>query len=173
MFRLSLDSREKFWPSRIYRTGEHKILPDEQSLFVAKVIEIFHLIDPPSPDADHVHMRPLRARQQILIVLSGKATDKAVRGNPIRALRKDRPAVYHELKAFAEFIGMAVERDRSKSDASTPAIENFRAIDQLKTHIVKRMNPLAVRPPQFRIFDLKFQVGELSHDLGRPRDDAT
>ncbi len=172
MFRLSLDCREKFWSSGIDRAGEHKILPDEQSLFVAKVIEIFHFIDSPSPDADHVHVRLFGARQQIVIVRAGDATDKAMRGNPIRALGEYRSAVYHKLKGLAEFIGMAIEHDRSKSHASTPAIEDFLAIDKLETHIVKGMSPLAVRPPQFRILDLKFEIGDFSDDLGRSRDDA-
>jgi hypothetical protein len=117
-------------------------------------------------------MRLFGARQQIVIVRSGNAADKTVRGDPIRALRKDRPAVHDKLKALAELIGMAIEGDRSKSNASTPAIEHFLAIDKLETHIVKGMSPLTVRPPQFRILDLKLMIRDFSHDLRRSRDEA-
>ncbi len=95
-------------------------------------------------------MRLFGARQQIVIVRSGNATDKTVRGNPICAFCEDRPAVYQKLKALAEFIDMPIQDDRSKSNASTPAIEDLLAIDKFETHIVKGMDPGPVWPPQFR-----------------------
>ncbi len=136
-----------------------------QALFVAEIIEVLHFIDAASPNADHVHVRLLGARQQILVVGTTNAADKAVCGNPVRALGENGPSVDHELKAFPEFVGVAVQRDRSQPDATAPAVEDLFALDELETHLIERLIAMAVRPPQFGIRDFKLQIGNLGDDL--------
>ena len=114
-------------------------------------------------------MRLFGARQQIVIIRAGAlltsyAPESNSRPSQIPVARLP------QIEALAEFIGMAVEHDRSKSNASTPTIEDFLAIDKLETHIVKGMSPLAVRPPQFRILDLKFETWRSQRTISPDRE---
>ena len=42
--------------ARIHAATEHEVLPDENSHFVAEVIEVITLINASAPNAQHVHV---------------------------------------------------------------------------------------------------------------------
>ena len=115
-------------------------------------------------------MRLFGARQQIVIVRAVTLPDKLCAGIQFAPLANTG----RRLPQTGSSRRIRRDGDRARSfevQCEHSKIEDFLAIDKLETHIVKGMSPLAVRPPQFRILDLKFETGDLSDDLVRSRDD--
>ena len=81
---------------RVHGAGEHHVVPDEDAHFVAEVVEYVLLELSAAPHAYHVHVRALRAsenlrvpRGRLLVLVRGA-------GNPVRALHEDAPVVHAE-----------------------------------------------------------------------------
>src|SRR5712691_12125689 len=69
--RLLSDIFQKIMVRGIKAASEHEILPDQNSHLVAKLVEIVALIDPATPNAEHVHLCVADRSDQIAISVFG------------------------------------------------------------------------------------------------------
>ena len=176
VFGLGLHGGEIGFVAGVLGAGEHKVLPDQQAFLVAEVIKIGALINPATPDADHVHVGGGGAGEKIVEEVAARFVNETVGGNPVRALGKNRASIDDELEALTEFIGMAVKDDGAQTDAFAPGVEHLAVVDEFKIDGVERLVAVAMGPPQFRISDFGFSIlkawpwhrircSDLRHDL--------
>src|SRR5215216_1479694 len=83
---------------RVDGAGEHEVLPDEEAQRVAKFVKDVMLVDASAPNAQHVHIRFLGGKKQLLVAFVFDSADERVGGDPIGAAGEDRDAVQYEPK---------------------------------------------------------------------------
>ena len=98
---------EKCSVARIHVAAEHKVLPDNESEFVADVVEVVVFVDPASPLADHVHIGVARGLKDLAIRGLSDSGGKTVERNYICAFSKNGNAIDHELHASAPVVRIA------------------------------------------------------------------
>ena len=81
---------------RINTAGEDKILPDQDAIPVAQIVEAFFLIESTAPHPQHIHMGRGRIRDQAFHICIADAGRKGIGRDPVRPFDKDRHAVDHE-----------------------------------------------------------------------------
>ena len=101
---------------RVDAAGEHEVLPDQDPVSVAQVVERLGLVVAAAPDTDHVVVRCRRGAEQRVELGGGHARRKRVGRNPVGALGEDRHAVDDERERLAPFVGLAPELERAQSD---------------------------------------------------------
>ena len=99
----------------IGRTGEHEVLPDEQPQFVATFIEPVTVIEPSTPDADHVHRTRAGRFKKRPEVLLGLSMRKKTSGNPVGTSTEDRLVV--DVQRKASFFRIELELRRTQTSA--------------------------------------------------------
>ncbi len=86
---------------RIHRAGEHEVLPHQDAVPVAQVVDIVVLVDAAAPDAQHVHVRIGSRADDLVVDRVGDARQEAVIGDIVGALHEDGNAVEFDIKAGA------------------------------------------------------------------------
>src|SRR5947207_2403719 len=109
---------KKRFIARIQAAAEHEILPDENSHFVAKLIEIITLIDSTAPYPKHVHISVAHRPNQFAILVFGNTTGKTIGWNPVAAFGKDRHAVNHKGKAFTGVVTLSPQLEAAQTSTS-------------------------------------------------------
>src|SRR2546421_8029402 len=110
---------KKRFIARIQATAEHEILPDENSHFVAKLIEIVTLINSAAPNPQHIHVSVAHGLNQFAILILGNAARKTIGRNPVAAFGKDRHTVNDEGEAFTGVVTLLPEFQATQTSAST------------------------------------------------------
>ena len=159
------DLAEKRVVARIDRARAHHVVPEKNALLVAEVVEAVLLVLSAAPDADHVHVGPARALDELrialwrLLVLVGGAR------NPVRALHEEAASVDAEDErklVLAVPHGLLVQHlDLPEADLPDDLLAS-----RLELGRVELLLAGAVRPPERGIVDLELlldlrAVGEL------------
>ncbi len=84
--------------ARLPVIAEHEVLPHHEPEFVADRIELVGLVVAAAPVADHVHVGIARRLQNAPVIRGRHAIGKAVEGNNVGALGKDRNPVHVKLE---------------------------------------------------------------------------
>ena len=140
--------------SRIFAAGKHEILPDQDTLPVAEIIEYILLVNAAAPNAQCIHVGLLRPAQQgqILRFVHGSRT---VGGwHPIGSPCKNSPAVqHHHEPGFPRLRVTLFHVNGADTYPALTAIQHAPLrIQQFRPqHIAVRL-PLIVSPPQTRPF---------------------
>src|SRR6266481_8057138 len=130
---------EKLLVARVHAAAEHEVLPDENPLLVAEIIEIVTLVNTAAPDAQHIHVGVAHGAKQFAILVPGDASRKAVSRNPVAAFGKDRHAVDYKGEAFAGIVALLSELQCAQARALRRLINGL-AVDQYpRLASIKRM----------------------------------
>ena len=133
----------------VCRAREREVLPHEQALLVAQVVEVLGLVDPPAPDPQQVHVHRDRLVDPLGVALAGDAVREGIVGDPVGPARPHVLVVDDEREAHA--IGVVVHRDahRAESDAARGGVKNG-AVGRGEGDIdvVQRLIAVRARPPQ-------------------------
>ena len=157
-YRLHAHIFEEICIGGIDATGKHKILPDQDAIAVAQIVEHILRIIPAAPDAQHVHIGADCALKQSFQHGAGDARREGIGGNPVRALREETHAIDIEREFLAPLIGILAKLDRSQTDRIGPLVKEFFPILQGDFHLVQRLLAIPIRPPQLWIRNLNGQV---------------
>ncbi|MPN32112.1 hypothetical protein SDC9_179588 [bioreactor metagenome] len=65
--KLCLHRGKEFRVRGIHGAAEHAVLPDEQAFFITEIVESLVLVEPASPNSDHIHVG-FDARLQKLVI---------------------------------------------------------------------------------------------------------
>ena len=149
----------------IKRAGVHEILPDHQTEFVTEIVKRPMLVDATPPDADHVHVGFGCRLQRGLVVLALEPVREDVVGDPIGTLGEDRPPVDKEAETGAELIRRLIECDRAQADAALPAVEDASVAAEFQLHLIERLFPMPIRPPELGRSNLRLKAEGFRHDL--------
>ena len=101
---------------RVDRAGVHEILPDQDALAVAKLIEEVVFVDAAAPDAEHVHVDVDRVPDRAFVGLAGDAGQEAVAGDVVGALAENGFAVEQEPQAASVGVGLLLDGDGAEPD---------------------------------------------------------
>ena len=101
---------------RVDRTGVHEILPDQDALTVAKLIEIVVFVDAAAPDPEHVHIDVDRVLDRALVGFGSDAGQEAVAGDVVGALAENGFAVEQEPQAASVGVGLLFDGDGAEPD---------------------------------------------------------
>jgi len=105
LLRLVLDVRHELRIEvRVAGAAEHEVLPHHDAQLVARAVEGLGLVDPPAPDAIHVHVAGDAEGHQVPVLLGRDSCDEVVGRDPVRALAEDPPAVHREVEAPAQAV---------------------------------------------------------------------
>ena len=96
--------------------GEHEVLPDQDPVSVAQVVERLGLVVAAAPDTDHVVVRGRRGAEQCVELGRGHAGRERVGRNPVGALGEYRHAVDHERERLAPLVWPAPKFERAEAD---------------------------------------------------------
>lgn len=96
---------------RVDRAGVHEILPDQDALAVAKLIEEVVFVDAAAPDPEHVHVDVDRVPDRAFVGLAGDAGQEAVAGDVVGALAENGFAVEQEPQAASVGVGLLLDGD--------------------------------------------------------------
>ena len=156
---------EKRLVAGIERAGIHEILPDHEAQFVAEVVKCLVLVDAAAPDAHHVHVGIGGGLERRLVVLALQSVGEDMIRNPVGPLGEDGTTVDQKSKTRAELIRRLVERDRAQADAALPAVEHAAVSQEFQLHLVERLIPMTVRPPEFGRRNLRLKAAGFGHDF--------
>ena len=78
---------------RISGTGKHKVLPDKESKFIAKVVEEIIFIEATPPDSKHIHITGFGKLKQLPIFFIGYPGNEKIGWDPVGSPGKDIPTV--------------------------------------------------------------------------------
>ena len=95
---------EELAVARIGRTGEHEVLPDQDTGFVAHAVEDVPLVDAAAPHAEAVHAGRYGVRKEPPVVLSGRPGGKHRNRNPVGPSAEDRVPVDQRHEGFTLLI---------------------------------------------------------------------
>ena len=104
---------QKLGVAWVQGASKHKVLPHQQSEFIAQIIKIFTLIHTTAPHPHAIHMRQYRCVQVTRVVVSGQVRHKRMGGNPIGPFDKNRNAIHHKLEFLASVVRRLVQHHRA------------------------------------------------------------
>ena len=100
----------------VIEAGEHEVLPDHQSEFVAEIVEGVAFVEHRAADAQHVHARFAHPRQQGQIAFPLVRKPNEIGARPAGAAREHRKAVDDESETLA--VRVAVDIDAAEAGAA-------------------------------------------------------
>ncbi len=152
-----------FSKSRIFRVhaaGEDEILPDQDAIAVAQVVETILLVEPAAPDPQHVHMGRSRVPDQALQVGIADAGGERIGRDPVCTLDEDWDAVDDEGERLAPLVRFTTQLQGAQPDLVTAVVQNGFLRIRGNFHFVECLFPEAIRPPELRIDDLRLQIAD-------------
>ena len=135
---------------RVDGAGEHHILPDENTLLVAEVVEILVFVKAASPDAQTVHVGFDRIGEQGVIPGAGVGFGAGIHRDPVSTLGEDIDAVVAEFQADAVFVLLADGLHVAQADPFGKGHAVRRDGER-----VERLFPVSGRIPELRISHLE------------------
>ena len=160
---------------RVDAAGKHEVLPDQDAVAVAQVVEGLGLVVAAAPNPDHVVVGVRRGAEQRAELCRRDASREGVRRNPVGSLGEDRDPVDDEGERLAGLVGFAPEFEGAQAYLVVPDIERSAGSGQLDLDPVERLVAQTVGPPHLRIRDLDGEVGgrtlaqhDRSGDLAAP-----
>ena len=121
--RFDADILEKVGVGRVNAAGEHEILPEQDAVAVAQIVEHILGVVTAAPDAQHVHVGIDGALQQTIQHRLGDARRERVGRNPVRALGEQAHAVDVEGEFLAPLIGFLAQFDGAQADLVGALVE--------------------------------------------------
>src|ERR1043165_605602 len=97
--RLSTHRGEVLPVARRVRAGEHEVIPHHQTELVADIIEHVMLVNASAPETYKIHVCVDHRLHDRLVVAPPQPCYKRMRGNPVRALCKDKAPIHAQAKA--------------------------------------------------------------------------
>ena len=134
----------------VQRAGKHEVVPDQDPLFVAQVVEVVALVLAAAPDAEHVHVRRDRARQQVVVARTGLPRRQRVARDPVRALAEHLDAVDLEVHRQPDLVLLGDHLKRAQADALAHVVPRH-----AHGQIVQVLLAVPGRPPQARVLERK------------------
>ena len=141
---------------RVERAGEHEVLPHHHPPFVAQVEEEILFVNPPAPDAEHIHVRLRRRIDDRPVAGRVDPRRKDVLRNVVRPFDKTRNAVHIELETcpLAHAVRLLHQLDFSHADPLRVPIQQVALLVRHECpHGVEVGLAHAVRPPELRMDD--------------------
>ena len=93
-----------------------ELLPDQDPVAVAQIVEALLLVETAAPDAQHVLVRLGRRADQALQGLVGDPGGEGVGRDPVRALGEDRHAVDHKDERAPPCVRLLPQLNRAQAD---------------------------------------------------------
>ena len=150
----------------IHGTGEHEILPHQQSQLITDVEEEIIRIITAAPDTDGVEVGHGSVLQKNPCALGGDAAEQVILGYIVGAHGKNGDAVDGKGEGFALFIFLPRDVKGAKTDPLFPDINGQTGlIEELGFQRIQRMLAVSVWPPQTRLFHEHMAVGGGAHDI--------
>src|SRR5450830_1219942 len=145
---------------RVGRAGEQEVLPDEDPLLVADVIEVVGLVDAAAPHAQQVEVRAERLVDAAGDAVARDPGEQMVIGDPVGPLGEDRATVDAEGERRADLVGLGVELHGAEADPPVPLVERRAArsgVDLVDRDVEVDEGLLTVPdgPPQRRVRQLE------------------
>ena len=140
---------------RVDAAREDELLPDEDAVAVAQIVEAFLFVQAAAPDAQHVLVRFDGRADQALEVRVADARREGIGRDPVRALGEDRHAVDDELPRLAPLIRLLAQLDGAQADLVRGRLLQRRwpRRDRLTSTVYSGWLAVAVGPPQLRVGD--------------------
>ena len=134
--------------------GKHQILPYDQALFIAQLVEIVGGVVAAAPDADAVEMSFLCTFQKIILPFFCDPGVYAVFRNIIGSHGENPDTVYLKSKFFSPLIPTSADGQCPQADGFPYIPDNCPVgIQQLDKHIIQILFAVSVGPPQLRVGD--------------------
>ena len=134
-----------------FHVAHHEVLPDQNAVPVAEIIERIRFIDPAAPDANHVAVQ-VHEHVEAFLEMLRIARVEGVHGRPVAAVHIDRRPVYDEAKRAGILLRMPVgafEAHRPEADLADVARQDATvAVEQFRRGVVKFRLPGGARPPE-------------------------
>ena len=155
------DVRRKCLAHQNVHAGEHEILPDDQTVSVAKLVEVIVGIKAAAPHAQGIVIGFHAGADQLFRAFGRAPRQKAVLRNVVRAHREKFLAVNGVAEFLAVFVRLAADRQRAQTDRFRDGVRLLAVSEHAEGHLIERLIAEAVRPPELRVFygDLRFSVG--------------
>ena len=165
IFRFSADIiHKRRVKSGIGGAGEHEILPDADTEFVAQVVENIILIETAAPNAQHVHVGVSGTLNQIPVIFRFEMRGECIGGDPAGAFGEERDVIDGKLEGFAPFIRFALNVECAQAYTLRDIIQKRAFLTyQVDGYRIKRLFPHTVRPPEFGFGDVQPDITQAVH----------
>ena len=159
---LQLGSQQLEEPlrARVDGAAEHQILPDQDALAVAQLVEDLALVLAAAPDAQHVHVRAHRRADEVLVALRRLAGHQRVARYPVGSLAEDVGAIDADDEGLAVVVAFADDLHGTQSELDGLLV----AVDGGGEGI-ERLVAVAGGPPEARVRDLELLTDDVDAGL--------
>jgi hypothetical protein len=136
------------------------VLPDQDAVAVAEVVEVLLFVEATAPDAaclvwpgvaDQLFERSARPAVALQPRREGVGRD------PVRSLGKDRHAVDDKGEGVAPLVSFLAQLDSAQAKLKMPRIDAHTGLLQQHLDRIERLRAVAVGPPDLRIVDRQRQ----------------
>ena len=110
---------------RINATSEHEILPNQNTVFITKIVEEVFFIDTASPYTKHVHVGIDRIHNCRFILFGGNTWQEVILGNIVSTFHEYRYTVQFEVERMAVFVRFIYDTDTADTDVCSIAVGNL------------------------------------------------
>ena len=143
--------------------GDHKVLPHQQTVLIAQLVEAAVGVVPAAPDPQGVEVGVHGLTDDGFPPPVGDAAEQTVHGNQIRTHGEDLHAVQHkaEFAALAVRVRLRADGEGAQAELLMAAVNDPAAADQLHVQVIKGLVAVASCPPQLRIVHLDHAVAVL------------
>ncbi len=131
----------------IFRAGEQMILPHDQTILIAQLVEIIVGIEASAPYSNAIEVRVDAIANEPPGSFLAMPSANIVLRNIIGAHRKDGMTVHFNLEGLAPPIRLLLDRQRTKSNFEAPLLEQIRPAIQSNPRLIQGLLAQAVRPP--------------------------
>ena len=119
------DILQTFCCHRICAASEHEVLPNQNAVFVTKVVEKIILVDAAAPDTEHIHVGIDRIEDCLFVALGGDTRQEVILWNVVGSFGKKRFAVQFEIERRSRFIFVANDAEAADADVSCFRVGNL------------------------------------------------
>ncbi len=109
---------------RVDAAREDEVLPDQDAVPVAQVVEPLVLVEPAAPHPQHVLVRLRCGADQAFQVGFGQAGGERIGRDPVRPLGEERPPVHHERERPAPLVRLLPQFDRAQAQLVVSLVEH-------------------------------------------------
>ena len=95
----------------VYRTGEYKILPDQDAVTIAQIVKTLLLVETATPNAQHVLVRLCCITNESFQISIRDSGRERIRRDPIGAFGENGYPVDHEGEGTSPFICLLAQFD--------------------------------------------------------------
>ncbi len=158
---FDLEILEKVGVGRVNAAGKHEILPDQEPVAVAEIVEHVFRVVTAAPNAEHVHVGVHGAFQQPLQHRFGDTRGQRIGWNPVGALGEQAHAVDIEGEFLAPLIGILAKFDSAQADFVAFLVEDGFAVFQGHFHFVEGLRAITMWPPELRFGNFDGEIREV------------